>query len=127
MKKEYIAYDGEGFTIEWYFSDNGKSESLSYFESLPLNRKKKLRNLFYLLGDLGKIFNEEKFRYEGNRIYALKPSPDRFLCFFFDGSKIIVTNAYEKKSAKMPAREKKRAVNAKEDYTKRTKRGTYYD
>ncbi len=127
MKKEYIAYNGEEFTIEWYFTDNGKSESLSYFESLPLNRKKKLIYLFEVLGDTRQIRNEEKFRYEGNQIYALKPSPDRFLCFFFDGSKIIVTNAYEKKSTKIPTREKQRALKAKKDYTKRSKEGTYYE
>lgn len=127
MKKEFIAYDGQELTIEWYFNDRGKSESLSYFESLPLDRQKKMINLLRLLGDLGKIFNEEKFRSEGNQIYALKPAPDRFLCFFFDGSKVIITNAYEKKSAKMPSREKERALRAKEDYKTRVKGGTYYE
>ena len=124
---KYIAYKGTEFTIEWYFNSRDKSEALAYFEALPPDRKKKLAHLFYLLGDIGKIFNEEKFRYEGNQIYALKSSEDRFLCFFFDGSKIIVTNAYEKKSAKMPFREKERALKAKNDYIKRRKGGNYYD
>jgi len=75
---------------------------------------------------MGKIFNEEKFRYEGNQIYALKTSPDRFLCFFFEGSKVIVTNAYEKKTAKMPPSEKEKSLKAKEDYIKRYKGETYY-
>lgn len=83
--------------------------------------------MFFLLGDIGKIFNEEKFRNEGDQIYAIKASADRFLCFFFDGSKLIITNAYEKKTAKMPQKEKQRALKAKADYTKRFKDGNYYD
>jgi hypothetical protein len=52
---------------------------------------------------------------------------DRFFCFFFDGAKIIVTNAYEKKSAKMPPKEKDKALKAKANYIKRVKEGSYYD
>ncbi len=47
--------------------------------------------------------------------------------FFFDGSKIILTNAYEKKTAKMPQREKTKALNIKRDYKKRYSEGTYYE
>jgi phage-related protein len=127
MKQTIIAYKGKEYLIEWYFNDKGKSESLDYFESLPGDRQKKFAHLLLLLGDSGKIFNQEKFRHEGDQIYVFKPSPDRFFCFFFDGAKVIITNAYEKKSAKMPAKEKERALRAKEDYIKRVKGKTYYD
>lgn len=127
MTKKLIAYKGTEFTIEWYFDGQGKSAALKYFEGLSQDRKKRLIHLFYILGDMGKIFNEEKFRHEGNQIYAIKPAPDRFLCFFFNGSKIIITNAYEKNAAKMPPREKQKALKAKDDYTQRCKEGTYYD
>lgn len=127
MTKKFIAYKGIEFTIEWYFDNREKSEALKYFENLPQDRKKKLVHLFYVLGNVGKIFNEEKFRHEGDQIYAIKPSADRFLCFFFDGAKIIITNAFEKKTAKMPSREKQRALKAKEDYIKRCKEDNYYD
>ena len=83
--------------------------------------------MFRLLGDSGKIFNKEKFRNEDDQIYAFKTSDDRFLCFFFDGAKVVITNAYEKKTQKMPAREKERALKAKADYTKRIKDGIYYE
>ncbi len=127
MKKEFIAYKGKKYIIEWYFNDREKSESLTYFESLSTDRKKKFFFLLAMMGDQGKIFNEEKFRYEGDQIYVFKTSPDRFFCFFFDGAKVIVTNAYEKKSAKMPPKEKDRALKAKEYYIIRVKKGTYYD
>ena len=126
MKKIFLAYKGDEFVIEWYFDSRGKSDVFEYYKELPFERQKKVVHLFYLLGDVGKIFNEEKFRHDGDQIYAIKVSSDRFLCFFFDGSKVIVTNAYEKKMAKMPQREKQKALKFKEDYIKRCKKGVYY-
>jgi len=79
------------------------------------------------MGDSGKLQNEQKFRNEGDQIYAFKPSPDRFLCFFFTGSKIIVTNAFEKKTDKLPIKEKERALKYKADYIKRVKGDIYYE
>jgi phage-related protein len=127
MEKFFIAYQGNKFTLEWYYDDLGKSEALEYFNALSLDRRKKADYLFSLLGDSGKLFNKEKFCYEDDQIYALKPSPDRFLCFFFDGKKVIITSAYEKKTKKIPSKEKQRALKVKQDYTKRCMEGTYYE
>ena len=126
-EKNYIAYGGNSLTIEWYFTIRGKSEALLYFEDLPIDRKKKIANVIRLLGDVGKIFNKEKFRNEGDKVYVFKTLPDRFFCFFFDGAKVIVTNAYAKKSEKMPLREKQKALKAMQDYIKRVQGGTYYE
>ena len=79
------------------------------------------------MGEQGKIFDETKFRNEGDKIYAFKPQPDRYLCFFFKGKKIIVTNAFQKKSEKLPLNEKEQAVKAHTSYEERTKEGTYYE
>src|SRR5437016_4790482 len=96
--KQFVLYEGKEYIVEWFFDDRGGSIALEYFNELPLPRKKKLMNLVKLLAETGKIFNEEKFRHEGDQIYAFKPMPDRFLCFFFEGSKVIITNAFEKKT-----------------------------
>jgi hypothetical protein len=32
--KEYIAYHGEEFTIEWYYNSKGESPALEYFNEL---------------------------------------------------------------------------------------------
>jgi hypothetical protein len=127
MKKEYIAYQDEEYTIEWYFDINGKSQALEYFEGLEIPRKVKVIYLFKVMALTGTINNIEKFRNEGNEIYAFKPQPDRFLCFFFEGKKIIITNAFEKRQDKLPPNEKKKALAFKEDYIKRCKIGEYYD
>ena len=48
----------------------------------------------------------------------LKLQPDRYLCFFFTGKKIIVTNAYHKKSDKLPPNEKSTALKNMAAYKK---------
>jgi len=127
MTNKFIAHKGSEVIIEWYFNERGESSALKYFEKLSTSRRKKIVHLWYLLGGGVPRLNKEKFRYEGNKIYAIKASQDRFLCFFFDGSKIIMTNAYEKKSAKMPKRVKEKALNARKSYKKRCQEGTYYE
>jgi phage-related protein len=127
MNKKFIAYKGEKYLIEWYFDDRGKSPACEYFEELSKNQQEKLVYLFTMIGDTGAIRSEEKFNYENDKIYAFKPTPDRFLCFFYQGSKIIVTNAFEKKQQKLPPREKQKALKARSDYIKRCDGENYYE
>lgn len=127
MKDEYIAWEGELYTIEWYFNANNKSPAKEYFEDLSNESKDSLFKLFIKIASQGHILDKRKFNFEGDKIFAFKPQPDRFLCFFFEGSKIIVTNAFEKKQDKLPPREKEKALKYKEDYVKRVRGGTYYD
>src|SRR3990167_1031749 len=85
------------------------------------------RIAYELMGNIGVIKNETKFRNEGDKIYAFKPQPHRFLCFFFTGQKIIVTNAFHKKTDKLPPKEKERALKSKENYESRISSGDYYE
>ncbi|OGT65215.1 MAG: hypothetical protein A3J38_04760 [Gammaproteobacteria bacterium RIFCSPHIGHO2_12_FULL_45_9] len=124
---EYVAFKGEKFTIEWYFDKKGESISLNYLESLDEAEQAKLFGLMKLIGNRGVIQNKTKFRSEGDKIFAFKPQPHRFLCFFFDGRKIIVTNAFHKKTDTLPKKEKDRALKIKTDYEIRVKRGDYYE
>lgn len=87
--KEYVAFEGKEFTIEWYFDINNKSIASAYFESLSNRDQINLLNLFELMGNVGGIKNKTKFRNEGDKIYAFKPKPHRFLCFFFTGKKLL--------------------------------------
>lgn len=100
---------------------------MDYFLRLSSDRKKKALRLFRFLGELGLLRDLTKFRNEGDGIYAFKPQPDRFLCFFFKGKKVIITNGFEKKQDKMPLNEKARALKAKKDYEERVREGTYYE
>lgn len=87
---------------------------------------KKFAHLLMMMGDIGGIRNEQKFRNEGDKIYCFKPQPHRFLCFFIEKGKVIITNAFMKKQQKLPKAEKERALRCKKDYELRNKKGTYY-
>ena len=104
--KEFIAYEGETLTVEWFFDEKGKSEALDFFETLSKTQKRKALMLFKRIGDFGKISDISKFRNEGGKIFAFKPQPDRFLSFFYVGKKIVVTNGFRKKAQKLPKKEK---------------------
>src|SRR5262249_48900183 len=124
---EIVAYKGKEFTIEWYYNQKGYSQALEYAEELQEGDKKKLAALLKFMGDIGQIRNKEKFRNEGDGIYAFKTKPHRFVAFFFPGGKIIITNAFTKKSAKLPRGEKDRALNCKKDYEERVEASDYYE
>lgn len=123
---DYIAYKGDVYQIEFYFDAKGKSQSRDYMLKLTPTEVKKFAHLLQMMGDHGEIRNKEKFRNEGDKIYTFKPQPHRFLCFFFDGNKVIITNAFMKKQQKLPKPEKEKALRCKEDYEDRVNKGGYY-
>jgi Gp49-like protein DUF891 len=125
--KNFIAYEGPKFTVEWYYTEDGKIPALEYFNSLNDDEKIKTLDLFKLMATEGKIYNQQKFRNEHDKIYAFKPKPHRFMCFFFIGKRIIVTNGFVKKKDDLPSEEKKRAMTYQRDYEERFKAGKYYE
>ncbi|MDJ0626533.1 MAG: type II toxin-antitoxin system RelE/ParE family toxin [Candidatus Caenarcaniphilales bacterium] len=127
VDKEYVAYEGSLYTIEWFFDDKGESQPLQYADSMDARDKAKLMTLLKMMAEQGRIRNQEKFRNEHDQIYAFKPKPHRFLCFFMKGKKIIITNAFQKKQDKLPLTEKQKALENKESYERRLKQGTYYE
>jgi phage-related protein len=124
---EYIVYEGNAFVIEWYFDPSNKSEALEYYNSLDANDRRQLLKLVKRMGDVGEIKDTTKFRNEGDKIYAFKPQPNRFLCFFNEDQKIIITNGFRKKQNKLPVNEKNNALNKREEYLNRVQSGDYYD
>lgn len=125
--REYIVYNGEAFTIEWYYDQKGKSQPRDFYEKLDQDQKIQLLKLVKVMGDIGQIRNKTKFRNEGDKIFAFKPKPNRFLCFFMEGKKIIITNGFVKKKDKLSPEEKERALNHMKDYKVRAEKGDYYD
>ena len=113
---EKTIYNGCCFVAEWYYDNRNKSQALEYFTRLTQDRKIKFLRLIKLICEVGKILDITKFRNEGNEIYVFKSGTDRFFRFFHRGKKIIVTNAYEKKSRKMSTNDKNRARRCKDSY-----------
>jgi phage-related protein len=117
--KDCVIYRGQKFILEWYYNKNGKSVAFDYFMESTEELQDKFLVLVKKMGDFGKIFDKTKFRNEGDGIYAFKPQPDRYLSFFTDGKKIIVTNGFRKKSDKLPKNEKELAIKYRQDYIER--------
>ena len=122
----YLLYEGQALTIEWYVDARGRSPAKAYFDDLERAQKMKFLHLVKRMGDVGKIHDVTRFRNEGDKIYAFKSQPDRFLCFFFSEGKLIVTHGFQKKQQKLPPGEKERALRVRQDYQQRVGEGTYY-
>ena len=118
-EKSCIIYSGPKFSIEWYYDKDGKSVGFDYFVGITKEQRRKFLVLIKRMGDFGKIFDKTKFRNEGDGIYAFKPQPDRYLSFFTDDKKIIVTNGFVKKTDKLPKNEKDLAIKYRQDYFER--------
>jgi phage-related protein len=118
-----VIYSGEKFTLEWYYDKDGKSVAYEFFCEATEDLQDKFLVLVKKMGDSGKVFDITKFRNEGDGIYAFKPQPDRYLSFFTDNKKIIITNGFRKKTEKLPKNEKKLAMKYRQDYFERKKGG----
>ena len=117
--KSCLIYKGQKYTLEWYYDKIGKSVANEFY----LKETEELQGRFLILarrmGEFGKIFDKTKFRYEEDGIYAFKPQPDRYLSFFTDEKKIIVTNGFRKKTDKLPKKDKDLAIKYRQDYFER--------
>ncbi len=125
--KEFVAYRGKKFTIEWYYNQKNESQPLEFFNSLSFTDQQRFFHLVKRMGDFGFISDKTKYRNEDDGIYAFKPQPNRFLSFFYEGGKIIITNAFVKKTQKLRKQDKECALTARSDYINRVREGTYYD
>jgi len=128
-KEEYIFYQGEKFQAEFYFTETGEMPAKEYLEKESLGVQLKLATLVKYIAEHGKFFNKTKFRIVDSkeRIFEFKPAEHRFFSFFYEGSKIIITNAYRKKAQKVSKRDLEKAKNIKITYTDRLKEGVYYE
>jgi phage-related protein len=118
-----VIYVGLVYTLEWYYDKNGNSVGFEYFLKATRKQRRKFLVLVKRMGDFGKIFDKTKFRNEGDGIFAFKPQPDRYLSFFTDNKKIIVTNGLVKKTDKLPKTEKDLALRLRHDYFERKSGG----
>jgi phage-related protein len=115
-----LVYDGAVLRIEFYVTPNGGAPAEEWLEQLPLASQQKFAALFTRMGDMGKIWNERKFKYltETDQIFEFKVETDRILCFFFFfffGRRRILTHGFRKSGDKKPKREIVRAESCKRD------------
>ncbi len=132
--EDYVIYEGQSFTAEWYYSTEGKMPAFEYYESLSKTDQERLDKMIIYFCDLPygmKTMPIKWYRIEDDvhQIYALKPRDERFFNFMSQGAKIIITNAYHKHSQKMTRIDREQlgiAVRYRQDYLQRVKEATYY-
>lgn len=128
-KEDYIFYQGERFQVEFYFTEGGKLPAKEYLEKTSMDVKVKLAALVKYIAEQGKLFDITKYRQVDpkEKIYEFKPVGHRFFNFFYEGGKIIITNAYMKKSQRVSKKDLEKAKTMKKDYIARVKGGIYYE
>lgn len=128
-KEDYIFYQGEKFQVEFYFTRAGKMPAKEYYEKESINVQVKLAALLKYIADHGRLFDITKFRIvdSEDKIFEFKPANHRFFSFFYKGGKIIITNAYLKKSQKVSRQDLEKAKTIKREYIARMKEGDYYE
>lgn len=89
---------------------NGDMPGLREWETLERKEQAKiLRVIKDQLGDEGKCWDKERFRHEGDGIWAIKGGQVRVYCFMTSNRLIVLTNAGIKKRPKARPQDLKRA------------------
>lgn len=127
-EEDFVLYRGRVFQVEFYFTEKGQLPAREYFDASDRPIQVKLLALVKYMAENGRLFDQTKFRMvdKKERIYEFKPMTERFFNFFYEGRKIIITNAYRKKGQKVDSRALDKAINLKKDYELRVEGGGYY-
>lgn len=78
----------------------GKSDIRRFLDKLPIKESAKIMAFLVRIANNGPPINEEKFRHEGDQIYAIKSGQVRIYCCYFGKKIILLTNGVIKKSRK---------------------------
>lgn len=103
---------------------DGSSAAEEWLELQSPKMQQKFAALFMMLGNVGRIYNEQKFKHLAgtDQLFEFKADQGRVLCFFFVGKRVILTHGFLKKSDKTPKGEIERAEKIKADFTARSKK-----
>ena len=90
-------FSGERFEIRFIIKDH-VSVVLEFLKALTEPQRKKALFLIERIGNHGPPHDEEKFRHEGNGIYALKAGEVRIYSFFHQQGVLMLTHGFLKNS-----------------------------
>jgi len=116
--ENFLVYKGKHYAVYFHAEAKDSSSVNEYYRSCDDVIRASLLFLVKTIADIGRIYDETKFRIEDkqNKIYCFKPKEERFFCFFFTGRKIVITSAYMKKKQKLNRRELKKAIQIRREY-----------
>ena len=87
-----------------------------FIQALPEKEKNILISKIYSIAENCPPHNREKFRNEGDNIYAIKQNQIRVYCFFDQGKMIILTHGFMKNSRKADPEQLIKAKKIREKY-----------
>lgn len=114
-----IIFEGSGRKI-CELIKNGKSTIRPFIEGLETSER---NSLLRLIEEFGKrdMKNTEKFRHEGDGIFAIKSGQIRIYCFFDSGNLMLLTNGLKKKQNRVRREDVEKASNLRDYYMKQRK------
>ena len=111
------------FQLEFYETENGKQPISDFLDTLDNKMAAKLVGLMEVLEEKGLELRMPYSEYLEDGIFELRcklgSNLTRALFFFYIEKKIIVTNAFVKKTQKTPAKEIKLAKERRADWIRR--------
>lgn len=110
-----LVYIGNSRRIEWAVLPNGKLPGLKVWNKLDSRDKAKLFTTIKRLGDFGVVRNEERYKHEQGKIYAIKANIIRIYCYEISGNRIVLTNVVTKKQKKARKEDLKRAERIRKE------------
>lgn len=112
-------YRGSKFTIELLLKADGSSPVGDFLASLPASDRKKVDTLFELMGEKGRITNDQKFKkLEGsNKIFEFKSFQVRLLCFFAGSGRLVICRGLIKKRDRHDKQDIQFAESCREKFT----------
>ena len=111
------------FTVIFYEKENGEKPAWDFIMGLETKMQAKVIRGLSILEESGTELREPYTKSLGDGIFELRSKVasniSRVLYFFMEGSNIIVTNGFIKKTDKTPPSEKKKAKEYRADYLRR--------
>lgn len=97
-----VLYKGAQKCIEILCTDDGVSPVQVFLDELDASDRRKLDTLFELMGERGRIANDQKFKKleKSDGIFEFKSFQIRLLCFNAPGGRLIICRALIKKKDK---------------------------
>jgi len=109
----------------YYVTESGKSAVRDFIDSLDASSQRKFFFAKSLLEEFGHKLPQPHAKYIGDEIFELRFKGQegniRALYFFFHQDKVLFTNGFIKKTAKVPEKEKKLAIERRKAFLERHK------
>jgi len=112
-------------TCVYFSTDSGRIPVEEFIGGLTARAQQKFFNVVEILEEFGRQLPEPHSKYLGEEIYELRfqciEGHVRVLYFFFIDDKIVLTNAFVKKTWKVPEKEFETAIERRKVYLERHK------